>query len=112
MARLRIVLLFCSALLASAVAGDTLPPGVGSALDRISADSLRGHVSFLASDLLQGRDTPSFGLDVAAEYIAAQFRRTGLEPAGGDGYFQTARFVQSTPNLNGFELHQESCVTV
>src|SRR5262245_24157207 len=50
-----------------------------AALDRISADSLKGHLSFLASDLLEGRDTPSRGLDVAAEYIAAQFRRAGLE---------------------------------
>ncbi len=28
-------------------------------LDRISADSMRGHLSFIASDLLEGRDTPS-----------------------------------------------------
>lgn len=60
------------------------------ALNRISADSLRGHLSFIASDVLEGRDTPSRGLDIAAEYIAAQFRRAGLEPVGDDGYFQTA----------------------
>lgn len=59
-----------------------------SALEEIRADSLRGHLSFIASDLLEGRDTPSRGLDVAAEYIAAQFRRAGLEPLGDDGYFQ------------------------
>jgi hypothetical protein len=55
----------------------------------ITANSLRGDVSFLASDLLEGRDTPSRGLDLAGEYIASQFRRLGLEPAGDDGYFQT-----------------------
>lgn len=60
-----------------------------ASLDRISANSLRGHLSFLASDLLEGRGTPSRGLDLAAEYIAAQFRRAGLEPAGDEGYFQT-----------------------
>src|SRR5690242_17204368 len=48
---------------------------VRAVLDRITPDSLRGHLSFLASDLLQGRDTPSPGLEIAAEYIAAQFRR-------------------------------------
>ena len=52
----------------------------------ISADSLRGHLSFLSSDLLEGRGTPSRGVDLAAEYIAAQFRRAGLEAAGEDGY--------------------------
>lgn len=62
-----------------------------SVADRISAASLRGHLSFLSSDLLEGRATPSRGLDVAAEYIAAQFRRAGLEPAAGDNYFQVAQ---------------------
>src|SRR5262249_12525836 len=52
-------------------------------------DSLRGHLSFIASDALEGRGTPSRGLDIAAEYIAAQFRRAGLEPVGDEGYFQT-----------------------
>lgn len=54
--------------------------------------ALRSHVSFLASDLLEGRGTPSRGQDLAAEYIAAQFRGAGLEPAGDDGYFQTANW--------------------
>ena len=58
----------------------------------ISADSLRGHLSFLSSDLLEGRGTPSRGVDLAAEYIAAQFRRAGLEAAGDDGYFQSANW--------------------
>jgi hypothetical protein len=73
-------------------------------LDRISAQSLQGHVWFLASDLLEGRDTPSRGLDVAAEYIAAQFRRAGLKPVGDDGYFQTAHFIDAQQSLDGAEL--------
>jgi Zn-dependent M28 family amino/carboxypeptidase len=68
-------------------------PAQKAALNEISAPSLRGHVSFLASDALEGRGTPSRGLDVAAEYIAAQFRRAGLEPVGDDGYFQTTEFA-------------------
>jgi len=58
-------------------------------LEHISASSLKGHLWFLASDLLEGRGSPSRGLDIAAEYIAAQFRRAGLEPVGDDDYFQT-----------------------
>ncbi len=72
-----------------------IPPEIRAAIDRISADSLRGHLSFIASDLLEGRNTPSRGLDIAAEYIAAQFRRAGLEPAGDAGsesYFQTSEW--------------------
>ncbi len=70
----------------------------------ISADSLRGHLSFLASDLLEGRNTPSRGLDLAAEYIAAQFRRIGLEPIGDDGYFQTATIASRQQNSKSFEM--------
>ena len=71
-------------------ADQPLAPEQRAVINHISADSLRGNLSFLASDLLEGRATPSRGLDLAAEYIAAQFRRVGLDPAGDDGYFQTA----------------------
>jgi hypothetical protein len=66
-----------------------VPDDAARLLAAISADSMKGHLSFLASDALEGRGTPSRGLDIAAEYIAAQFRRAGLEPLGDDGYFQT-----------------------
>ncbi len=75
---------------AAAATKVAIKPEMKATLDRISAESMRGHLTFLASDLLEGRDTPSRGLDLAAEYIAAQFRIIGLEPAGNEGYFQTA----------------------
>ena len=82
----------------------TVTPDVRAMLDRVSGDSLRGHLSFIASDALEGRNTPSRGLDIAAEYIAAQFRRAGLEPAGDDGYFQTANFVLADTPMDAFQL--------
>jgi hypothetical protein len=54
--------------------------------------------------LLEGRNTPSRGLDIAAEYIAAQFRRIGLEEAGDDGYFQTAKMVMQEQSKKGWKL--------
>lgn len=63
---------------------------------KITANDLKGDVSFLASDALEGRGTPSVGLDIAAEFIASQFRRAGLEPAGDDQYFQNAGFETAT----------------
>src|SRR3954469_17221307 len=74
------------------------------ALDAVSADSLRGHLSFLASDALGGRVTGTAGQEIAAEYLAAQFRRAALEPLGDDGYFQSAPAVVATPNAEGFRL--------
>jgi Peptidase family M28 len=54
-------------------------------------DGLRwwSHVMVLADDKLEGRDTGSVGHRKAAEYVAAEFARAGLQPAGTDGYFQT-----------------------
>jgi len=74
------------------------------ALGRISADSLRGHLSFLAADLLDGRNTPSEGLDVAAEYIAAQYRRAGLKPIEGGDFFQTVPGSVSIPKRDEFRF--------
>ncbi|HKS42118.1 MAG TPA: M28 family peptidase [Blastocatellia bacterium] len=85
-------------------APNVLTDDVKAALARISADSLRGHLSFIASDALEGRNTPSRGLDIAAEYIAAQFRRAGLEPVGDDGYFQTVNWMVAERNMDDFEL--------
>ncbi|PYT24514.1 MAG: aminopeptidase [Acidobacteria bacterium] len=95
-------------LIAASQTGATPPAPLAhetkAVLRRISANSLRGHLSFIASDLLEGRGTPSRGLDLAAEYIAAQFRRAGLEPVGDDGYYQTAAMLEIGPKGNGFEM--------
>jgi hypothetical protein len=92
----------------AATPGELLP-AEQAALDRISPDSLRTNLSFLASDELEGRATPSPGLDRAAEYIAAQFRRAGLEPVAADrSYFQVAKFDQVTPDFTGFRMTLQS----
>src|SRR5262245_50963817 len=76
----------------------------------VAPADLRAHVEFLASDLLEGRLTPSPGLNIAGEYIAAQFRRAGLEPQPDGTYFQVAAEGQrnvvgvlpgSSPELKG-----------
>ncbi|MBX3394473.1 MAG: M28 family peptidase [Phycisphaerae bacterium] len=54
-----------------------------------NAQQYLDHVSYLASDELEGRGTGQPGIDRAAEYIAAEFSRLGVNPAGDDGtYFQ------------------------
>lgn len=93
------VALAAALLVASAAQAGTpaLPEEQAHWLSTISANTLRGNLSFLASDALEGRGTPSRGLDIAAEYIAAQFRAAGLEPLGDDGYFQTADWREIAP---------------
>jgi Peptidase family M28 len=68
----------------------------------VQADAIRGHVEFLANDLLEGRAAASRGYDIAAAYVAAQFRESGLQPDGDDGaYFQSVPLLEATPVLPG-----------
>jgi hypothetical protein len=58
-------------------------------VEGVTAKKLREHLTFIASDELEGRDTPSRGLDIAAMYIAKHLATWGIEPAGDEGsYFQ------------------------
>lgn len=66
----------------------TAKPTFGNT-DGVTAEQLRNHLEFIASDELEGRDTPSRGLDIAALYIAQHLKRWGIKPAGDNGtYFQ------------------------
>lgn len=53
----------------------------------ISAEQLRTYLTFIASDEMEGRDTPSRGLDTVAKFIALNLTRWGFKPAGDDGTF-------------------------
>lgn len=56
---------------------------------QISADTIRKHINYLASDSLEGRGTGTPGEILAANYIAESFQHSGLEPKGDrEGYFQ------------------------
>ena len=65
---------------------------------------IKSHLFFLADDLLEGRDTGSRGHEIAALYIATEFAKYGLKPAGTDGYIQNVTFrkanlVQESPSF-------------
>ncbi len=51
------------------------------------------HVLALADDKLEGRNTGSEGHRKAAEYVAKEFARAGLQPAGTEGYLQPVRLT-------------------
>src|SRR5436853_7895260 len=56
-------------------------------VETISANQLREYLSFIASDEMEGRDTPSRGLDTTAKFIAMNLERWGFKTAGDDGTF-------------------------
>lgn len=58
-------------------------------VDGVTARQLKEYLTFIASDELEGRDTPSRGLDIAALYLAQHLGSWGIKPAGDNGsYFQ------------------------
>ncbi len=65
-----------------------------------SADRIKADVTFLADDLLLGRDTGSEGHRIAANYVAAEFARLGIAPAGDDGYFQEVPLRKAKVNVD------------
>jgi hypothetical protein len=50
------------------------------------------YVKVLADDNMEGRDTGSDGLRRAETYVVEQLKKSGLEPAGEHGFYQTVKF--------------------
>ncbi len=66
------------------------------------------HMRFLAADEMRGRNTGSSELDIAARYIAEQFRKLGVKPAPGqDNYFQDVQLNLSKPPEKGMFSYGE-----
>jgi len=54
-----------------------------------SAERVQAHMAFLASDDLEGREAGTVGYDKAADYVAQEFKKLGLQTGGDNGtYFQ------------------------
>jgi len=77
-----------------------------------SAERLREHITYLASDKLEGRRTGSSGANLAAEYIAREFSRYGLRRSigrdlPGMSHLEAdspKRYMQEFPYVAGVEL--------
>lgn len=71
-------------------------------MNTITADQVKGHIYFLADDLLEGRETGERGQHLAGVYIRSQFMRMGLaagNPVTGD-YYQPF-YLNSTEIVEG-----------
>ena len=57
------------------------------AAENITSEQLKDYLYFVASDEMEGRDTPSRGLDTTAKFIGTMLARWGFKPAGDNGTF-------------------------
>jgi hypothetical protein len=76
---------FQSAALAQTATKLSLP--ARNAAVNITAAQLKDYLYFVASDEMEGRDTPSRGLNTTAKFIGTMLSRWGFRPAGDDGTF-------------------------
>ncbi len=74
------------------------------AADTITAKQLKEYLYFVASDAMEGRDTPSRGLDLTAEFMAMMLSRWGFKPAGDNGTF----YQKIALNINGTDTEKTS----
>lgn len=81
---LAIVLLAPTAALSQTV---RITPAERKMAETITADKLSSWLHFIASDAMAGRDTPSKGLDVTAEFLKMNLKSWGFKPAGDEGSF-------------------------
>lgn len=83
--------LAATAILASPGLTQSAPPA-----PVFTPEGFRAHVTFLADDLLGGRDTGSPGYEIAARYVASRFQALGLKPGTPGGWYQQVPFVSAT----------------
>ena len=68
------------------LAAQTAAP-LSRAAATITEDDVMRRVGVIAADSMMGRATPSPGLERTAEYVASEFQRAGLRPAGEKGSY-------------------------
>lgn len=76
----------------------------GPPSDEKLLSDLKEDVTFLAADNLGGRAIGTEGEEMAAEYLAKEFEKLGLQPKGTEGFFQP--FTVSKPS----NPHEEAVI--
>jgi hypothetical protein len=99
----------CASAPASQTTAITADAALARAVETIQPRDFYARIGFLASDELRGRDTPSPGLERAAEFISAHMRALGLRPAGDDGgYIQRFPYEREQLDRAGFRVEARS----
>jgi len=84
-----------------------ITPAERKAVSAVTAKQISDYLHFVASDEMEGRDTPSRGLDTTAKFIGMNLSRWGFKPAGDDGtYYQkiALRYETADPAGNSLKI--------
>jgi hypothetical protein len=74
----------------------------------INAEDARRHLSILASDEFEGRETGKPGADKAASYLANEFKKLGLQPPVNGSYFFDVPLVENATKISFLLNGQEA----
>ncbi len=69
---------------------------------QITADGARKHLSIIASDEFEGRETGKPGAEKAANYIANEFKKLGLNAPVNGSYFQEISLTETSSEVKSF----------
>ncbi|MFK7954451.1 MAG: M28 family peptidase [Ekhidna sp.] len=73
----------------------------------ILAEDLKAHLSIIASDEYEGRETGKKGQKMAAKYIADHFKSLGLEAPVDGSYYQKFDLTESSINTSYFRKEDD-----
>jgi hypothetical protein len=80
-----------------------LTPELKNIINNVSPDAVKGHMTFLSDDLLEGRLPGTRGFSLASKYMEAQFVSLGLKPVVGD-----TSYIQRVPLQKGW-IDESNC---
>ena len=103
-------MIFKKALLCFFLIGISLPtlaqdPSATKFAKRISTSDARKHLTILSSDEFEGRETGKPGAEKAANYIAKQFKRLGLQAPVNGSYFQNFPLWENVFEVKSFTVN-------
>jgi hypothetical protein len=90
--------------------------GFSQSLDKvITVEEVQRIEKTLSADDMMGRRTFTAGIDKAADFIAAEFKKAGIQPVNGDSYFQSftmlnTKFIAAKGQVNGKTIEEKNIV--
>ena len=75
--------------------------------EEITAGQLSNYLYFVASDAMGGRDTPSYGLDVTAEFLKMNLQKWGFKRSWRQRYVLSENGTASRRDRSGGDVGQD-----